>query len=157
MCCTSQLWRLGTLQGFPSQAGSGLWHQVTTSLTLCYASSASWFTEEEIGLGCYHIPAPALPFGCSGTLIMKEVLVLLLYNCTMHNVSLNVALSEFLLVFTCSLKRDSILNQTTEHSPTQGEGSAWAGVAPQELLQEVSDLVHLLPLVSELGVANSEN
>lgn len=118
MCFTSQLRGLGALQGFPPQASSDLWHQVTASLTLCYASSASQFTEEEIGLGCYHIPAQALPFSCSGTLIMKEVLVLLLYNCPTHSAGLDITLSEFLLVFPCSLERDSILNQTTEHSPS---------------------------------------
>lgn len=117
MRCVPQLWGLVTLQGFPPQAGSGLWHQVTTSPTLRHASSASWFTGEEIRLGRYHIPAQALPPGCSGTLIMKEALALLLYNYATHSPSLNIALSELLLVFSCSLKRDSILDQTTEQSP----------------------------------------
>lgn len=115
MRCMSQLWGLVTLQGFPPQAGSGLWHWVTTSLTLCHASL---FTGEEIRLGHYHIPAQALPLGCSGTLIMKEVLALLLYNYAMHSPSLNIALSELLLVFSSSLKIDSILDQTTEQPPS---------------------------------------
>lgn len=118
MRCTSQLWGLVTLQGFPPQAGSGLWHQVTTSPTLCHASLASWCTGEEIRLGRYHIPAQALPLGCSGTLIMKEAFAPLLYNYAMRSPSLNIALSELLLVFSCSRKRDSILDQTTEQPPS---------------------------------------
>lgn len=118
MCCVSQLWGLITHQGFPPQAGSGLWHQVTTSPTLCHASSASSFMEGEIRLGCYHIPAQALPLGCSGALNMKGPLALLLYNYATHSLSLNIALSELLLVFSCSLKRDSLLDQTTEQPPS---------------------------------------
>lgn len=67
---------------------------------------------EEIRLGRDHIPAQALPLGCSGTLIMKEVL-LLLYNYAMLSPRLNIALSELLLVFSSSLRRDSILDQAT--------------------------------------------
>lgn len=99
----SQLWGLVTLQGFPPRASSGLWHQVTVSPTLCQASLASWLLGEEIRLGHYHIPAQALPLGCSGTVIMKEALALLLYNYAMHSPSLNIVLSELLLVFSLVL------------------------------------------------------
>lgn len=162
MCYAAQLWGLVTLQGLPPWAGSGLWHQVTMSPTLCHASSASWFTGEEIRLGHYHIPAQSLPLSSSGTLIMKEALALLLYNYAVHGPSLNIALSELLLVFSCSLKRDSNLDQATEQPPSnkiciEHRVDTVPGVAAQELLQEVSVLARLLPLVSELGLASSEN
>lgn len=87
------------------------------SQSLCNDGSDSWFTGEQIRLGHYHIPAQALPLSCSGTAIKKEALALLLYNYAMHSPSLNIALSELLLFFSCSLKRDSILDQTTEQPP----------------------------------------
>lgn len=61
-------------------------------MTLCHASWDSWFVREEIKPGCYHIPAQALPPGCSWALIKREDLALLLYNYTEHSLSLNIVL-----------------------------------------------------------------
>jgi len=93
---------------------------------------------------------------------MKEALALLLYNYATRRPVLNIALSELHLVFSCSLKRDSVLEQTTQQPPgnkavfqVQDGRSAWAGAAAQGLLQEVSVLARPLHLASELEIATS--
>lgn len=81
--------------GYPVfSSPSRLWFLASghSVMTLCHASSARWFVGEEIKLGSYHIPAQALPPGCSWALIMREALALLLYNYVEHSPSLNIGL-----------------------------------------------------------------
>lgn len=96
MHCVSEAEGLVILPGCLPQ--SGMWHQSTVSLTLYHVSSLSWFTGEKIRFGQFHITAQALLWGCSGTLIVKEVVALLLCNYTPHSPSLNIALHKLLLV-----------------------------------------------------------
>lgn len=81
--------------GYPAFSSPGRQWFVASGhniMTLCHASSASWFVGQEIKLGCYHIPAQALPLGCSWALIMREALALLLYNYAEPSPSLNIVL-----------------------------------------------------------------
>lgn len=89
------LWVLAVGFGYPMfSSPSRLWFLASghSVMTLCHASSASWFAGEEIKIGSYHIPAQALPLGGSWALIMREALALLLYNYAEHSPSLNIGL-----------------------------------------------------------------